>query len=94
MTEQIQAYTFKCTCIHAYIHTYIYTYICMYIYDIYIDMHTDTYIPIAAAEVQSLDCAQTWLLLSCGELRPSELLLAALAKVAGGRRDVHCSSCL
>ena len=80
------------TCIHTYIYIHIYLYV--YIYDIYIDMHTDTYIPIAAAEVQSLDCAQTWLLLSCGELRPSELLLAALAKVAGGRRDVHCSSCL
>ena len=82
---------------HTYIHIYtLHIYLYVYIYDIYIyiDMHTDTYIPIAAAEVQSLDCAQTWLLLSCGELRPSELLLAALAKVAGGRRDVHCSSCL
>eukprot|EP00439_Symbiodinium_sp_Y106_P046293 s451_g5.t3 len=44
-----------------------------------LDLATNTWAR-ARRQVQSLDCAQTWLLLSCGELRPSELLLAALAK--------------
>ena len=50
-------------------------------------MHTFS---IVDAEVQSLDCTETSLLLSCGELRPSELLLAALAKAGRQRAATNC----
>ena len=70
-TYRHEAYTYTCT------YTDTSTYIGIFAY-----MHTFS---IADAEVQSLDCTETSLLLSCGELRPSELLLAALAK-AGRQR--------